>query len=717
MYSFHYQLTVFFTNKYNINGMALIGSIRKHFWFVLIILGLALAAFILMDMQGSANRSGSAMVMGEIAGQKIDYREFSRAESALYSGNPDVFGRRNSLWNYFIEKSIVDEQAEDLGLSVTKSELMDLQFGTRLSPIVENNFRNQQTRQVDRQTLLQYKQAIENDEPLNSTFRNFWAEQENQIIKAELQNKLGNLVSKGIYTPTFLVEETGALSNSSLDLRFVKIPFDNIDGDVEVSDADITTYIKENTLKYTSKEETRVLEYAVIDVFPTSEDSAFWKKSIVELRSDFQSTDSDSLFAFNNNGFYSNLYYSNDDLPDGLKGNLYDVAVGTTYGPYRDQGSYFIAKLLDKKILPDSVSASHILRRVNTGTPEEYAAANTYIDSLHTLLNRGTRFDTLATNNSEDPGSGAKGGDLGTFVQGAMVPTFNDAVFQGKTGGVYKVQTQFGVHLIKVTNQVFNNRENKYKIAFIRNAIIPSETTQNRLFDQLADLITDNRSMESLRTATTALGYNFQSSEPRAANDYILGALGSDNSSRDMVKWAYEYDTEIGNVSPVVYTYTDKVNYYNNKYVIAGLKGVQEAGLFSAASMRSTLEPIVANQKKAESILAGLGSDLNSIAAQYGTKVDTARSISMNASFVPGIGAENKVVATAFGTAVNTSANVIGTSGVFVLSPFNKTEGTAGSIPSMRQVKTRSSISQAELKTMEALKKTTEITDSRATFF
>ena len=699
--------------------MALIGTIRKNFWFVLIILGLALAAFILMDMKGSSDRGGAAMKMGEIAGQKIDYRQFSKAESALYSGNNDVFARRKSLWEYFIEKAIVEEQANELGLGVTQTELMDLQFGNRLSPIITNNYRNSQTGQVDRSALLQHKQLIEGNEPLSKQFEDFWVEQEKQIQKTELQNKIGNLVSKGIYTPKFLVEETGAASNSSLNMSYVKIPFDAIDTEVEVSDADITAYMNTNSSKYTSTEETRVLQYAVVDVYPSAADSAKWRTSVMEAGQSLKNAtaDNDSIVALNNGGFWSSVYFSNSDLPEGLKNNLGDVSIGDTYGPYTDQGSYFMAKVLDKKVMPDSAEAKHILRRVTTGTAEDYAAADAFVDSLRNELNRGAKFSKLAEDNSQDPGSGAKGGDLGTFQQGMMVPEFNEAVFNGNVGGVYKVKTQFGIHLIKVEDLVYNDRNDKYKLAYVRTPIIPSEETQNRLNDNINDLIAQNRDMSAMASAASAMGYNFQTSGPLKANDYSVGVLGSDNSSREMVKWAYEFDTQVGEVSPTVYSYTDKVNYFDNKYVIVALKSVQKPGLFSAESMRSTLESTVANIKKAESIIGSLGTDLSAAATKFGTEVNTAENVSMGASFIPGIGSENKVIARAFATDVNSTTAVVGTSGVFLLSPTNKTEGTVANIPQMRQLKTRSSRSQAELKVIEALKKTVEIEDNRATFF
>lgn len=696
--------------------MALIGKIRKNFWFVLILLGLALAAFILMDMQGQANTSGASMSMGKVAGQKIDYREFSRAENALYSGNPDVFNRRESLWNFFVEKAIIEDQAEDLGLNVTKAELMDLQFGNRLSPVIQNNFRNSQTGQVDRNVLLQFKQAIENNE-LSGQQREFWAEQENQIIKSELQSKLGNLVSKAIYSPTFLVEETGAASNSTVDMAYVKIPFDEIDTDVEVTDADITAYIKDNEKKYTSKEETRVVEYAVVDVIPTAADSTQWLESINGLIEGFVSTDDDSTFAFNNGGFYANVYFKNDDLPENLQGKFNDIEIGGTYGPYEDQGAYLVAKLLDRRVVPDSVEAKHILRRATPGVAESFATAEAYIDSLMVEYNRGVRFDTLAVNNSEDQSNSFKGGDLGTFAQGAMVPPFNDAVFLGSKGRVYKVRTRFGVHMVKVEDQIFNDRNDKYKIATIRTPIIPTEETQNRLNDKIADLITENRNIESMKKAASALGYTFQASGPLKINDYIVGNLGSDNSSREIVKWAFMSDTEIGEVSPVVYSYSDKVNYFDNKYVIASLKSIQKPGLYSAESMRSTLENVVSNRKKAESIMSSLGSDLAAVASKYGVEVDTVNAVKLSTSFIPGLGSENEVIAKAFSTDINNVSSVIGNSGVFMIKPLNKTEGSVASIPQMRQLKTNSSRSQAEQKLIRALRNQADIEDSRNTFF
>ena len=118
--------------------MALIGSIRKHMWLVIVLLALALAGFIIMDMTNASNRGsfGSKTVIGEVAGEKIDYMDFQRTEQALYSGSGDVYGRRNALWNYYVEKAIIDKISDKTGIAVGSDELNELEFGTNLYSMV-----------------------------------------------------------------------------------------------------------------------------------------------------------------------------------------------------------------------------------------------------------------------------------------------------------------------------------------------------------------------------------------------------------------------------------------------------------------------------------------------------------------------------------------------------------------------------------------------------
>jgi peptidyl-prolyl cis-trans isomerase C len=103
---------------------------------------------------------------------------------------------------------------------------------------------------------------------------------------------------------------------------------------------------------------------------------------------------------------------------------------------------------------PEQVKASHILIKVApTATPEEKAAAKAKIDGLLKQVKAGGDFAALAKENSDCP-SKTNGGDLGFFDKGSMVPEFANAAFAMKAGQISNVvETQFGYHIIKVTDR------------------------------------------------------------------------------------------------------------------------------------------------------------------------------------------------------------------------------------------------------------------------
>ena len=98
--------------------------------------------------------------------------------------------------------------------------------------------------------------------------------------------------------------------------------------------------------------------------------------------------------------------------------------------------------------MTDKVRASHILRSADGRGKEE---ALKEIEDLKAQIDDGAEFADLAKANSDCP-SGSKGGDLGSFGRGAMVPEFDEAVFALETGASSDVvETAFGYHLIHRT--------------------------------------------------------------------------------------------------------------------------------------------------------------------------------------------------------------------------------------------------------------------------
>jgi peptidyl-prolyl cis-trans isomerase D len=675
--------------------MALIGKIRNNMWLVVVLLALALAGFIIMDMTsgGSSNSFGSKTTLGKIDGNKIDYMDFQRAEQALYQGSGDVYGRRSSLWNFFIEKTIIDKISESNGIGVGSDELNELEFGANLSPVVQSFYTNPQTGQVDRTQLEEIKKAVDEGTVTNPEFAARFNELRKQVI-----------------------------NNESATFEYVKIPFEYVkDTDVKLTDEDFSKYIKENETKYTNKEEVRNISFLVYDVVPTAEDSAKIKDQLNLLSTEFANTKNDSLFTASNNGFYNKGAYSKkDELQGELKDKVGSLSTGQLYGPYVDAKMYILAKLVDKKVIADSAKASHILRSVAGNDAIQLAAANKHIDSIRAAITSGqTSFKDAAIANSQDPGSGANGGDLGTFVPGAMVPEFNEAVFNGKPGNLYKVTTQFGVHLIKVDNLVYKTNEVKYNVAYLVQPLVPSEATQNAIKDKVMATLEKTKSIDELNKLATG-DMKIEVAGGIKKNDHILSNLPSGQTSRDIIRWAFEDNTDAGKVSPELYTFADEANYVDSKYLIAALKSIDKPGIATVESVKTNIEALVKNAKKAEIIKSKMkGTDLNAIAGIFSDSLEVAENVSFGSASLPDGSFEPVLTGKVFSAKTGTVVGpVAGMSGVFMAKLTAKTPATTEAGAFMQKMMlTQQARSQVNFRLMEALKKNKEIDDNRFTFY
>lgn len=703
--------------------MALISKIRNNSWLLVVLIGLGLFGFIIMDMtSGQQSVFGSSQtVVGDIEGKKLDWNEFYNVEQVLYGGSGgDVFSRRDQLWNYFVEEALVQEEAEALGLGVSKPELLDLQFGTNPSSVIMQRFRNPQTGQVDFQQLNQIKASIEDgsisEDPRLATY---WAHQEKEVIKERLQTKLNGLVAKGIYTPTWMAEMGHKEQNATLSFAYVKIPFDEVDNsEVTLSDEDYKNYLKENEARYKTDEETRRLEYVVFDVRPTAKDSAALRNKIADLVPEFESAENDTAFAERNYGIPPTQFLTEEALSPSIADTLLSMPVGSVYGPYVEEGSYRAVKLVDRRMIADSADTRHILLQAQT--PEQFAAAKKTIDSLENLLlTRSASFDSLAIKFSQDPGSASEGGKYENITPGQFVPEFNEVLFiTGQIGKLYKVRTDYGWHLLEVLKRSASVQP-RVKIAFVQEAIVPSEETQKELEGEVLAFIGANRTLEDLRQSAEERGLRMETSTGLKRNDFNIGDLGTGQANRDIIRWAYNADE--GDVSPELHGFQDPVEYYTNKYVVPALLAKQKAGLPSVENIKSEIEQLVINKKKGEILKAKMADmkDLSAMAAQFDVPVDTARNVTFNSLFVPNLGAEPKVVGTAFNLEEGgVSQPIVGLSGVFVLKVISKPSlGEPNNLPQLRQALATPVRQQVPTGLIRAMKEKADITDNRARFY
>ncbi|MCF8245468.1 MAG: peptidylprolyl isomerase [Saprospiraceae bacterium] len=719
--------------------MALIGKIRKQKWLLIATLAGALILFIGMLMFDNPNQNffgGSQTTIGEIEGRKIEYREFAGTQEMLYANSGgDGFSDRAYLWNFFVEEAIVKKEADCIGLGVSKAELVELQFSdddSKISPIISSRYRDQATQQLDRQQLSQLKDIVTTgkidkmieEKQLVPDFKYRWAHQEKEIIKDRLQRKMSSMVEKGMFTPTWMAEAIDMEQSQKVDFLYAQVPFGEIETkSVTLSDEDYKAYFEENKAVYKQKEETRKLEFVVFDVRPTAQDSADIRQGIEKLIPSFKTTDNDTVFVENNYGSLDGAYVKKSELNPAIADSVFNMPNGEVFGPYLDGNTFKAVKMVGRKSVPDSVKARHILRRASDQAT--LIAAQNTIDSLKALIESGAaRFDSLAVRFSED-GSASKGGDLGVFQPGAMVKEFNEVCFyKAEVGKVYSVITQFGVHLIEV-NQRYGG-ETGVRVAYISQDIVPSQATQDAVREQALQLQEDNKTLESLQKAVAAKGLTIEKSPALKANDFTVGPLSAGQGSREMVRWAFGNDQNVGDVdkgdvSPQVYSFQNQGEFYVNKYVVTGLKSIIPAGTPSWKDVKEEMEPQVINRKKAELVKQQTqGKDLASIAAQYSVQVDTATAISFASAFLPKAGGvEPKVVAAAFKVDLNkTSEPVVGSTGIFVVMPTNKTPGVAsGNVAQIRQQNQAGARGGARNGLIQTLREKANVEDNRSKFF
>ena len=702
--------------------MALISEIRKKSWLLIILIALGMGGFVVMDMVNKASRgSTDRFVMGSVNGQKIDWNDFQRAERILYPNSTgDVYGQRNYIWSFMVEQLLLNDEAEALGLNVGDEEMEDLQFGTRLSPIVQRNFRDQNTGQVDRNNLEQIKANLGTGK-LQPQLEEYWGFQSGEIKKERLQRKLVNIVKKAVYTPTWMAQQLQIEQGTVVDFKYVKVPLDKItDEEANLTDEDYKTFIKNNEGLLKRKEEFRSVDFVVFNVVPTPEDSAVVKKAIEDRIAGFRDAENDSVYVENNYGTIDVVYYKKDDLAEVIADTAFDLPVGTVYGPYIDGVDYKAVKVLDKKPIPDSVESRHILIRAENA--QQLAGARKTIDSLKTILEAGqASFDSLAMRFSQD-GSAQTGGKLGYSANGRMVKPFNDALFyKGKPGELQVVVSQFGVHLVEITGRKYLKNEQGVKLAYLVEPIVPSEETQSRIYDDAIEFSGQNRTVDALHKAIEKNPeLSVETAQGLTANGYQFSNLGSGGTSREIVKWAFNKETKVGSVAPEVFVFDEPTLFYNSHYVVPGLKSIIKPGEATLADVKENHKQKVLDKKKADMIAAKITNpDLQAVATQFDVPIDTFKNVNFNMSFLEGLGNETAVIGRVSVMKVgDVSKPIIGQTGVYIVECINRSEPAPTSdLASYQKQSAMVSRGSIDSRLMEAVKSEAKLKDNRYNFY
>lgn len=700
--------------------MAVLQKIRNRAGvLVIIFVGVALFLFIIDPTTFQQLFVKNDTSIAEIDGEEVEYSDFqefydqhrefllvAQRKSNLEAEEDKSI--REQAWNDVLQKYLLEPAYEEVGLSVSDAELEDMLYGSNIHYIILQNFTDQQTGQVDTASIRSFFERSGED-PTYQVISEYWK----SVIKRDrIRTKYNNMVSKGFYTPTAIAKMDYQDKNNMYDFEYVYRAYKEIpDENIKVTDSDLKSYYDEHQYMFVEDAKSRDIEYIVFDVLPSAEDSATIKADIEDMHAEFielEDGQADYASRYSEVG-YRQIFISPKDLPAGLNPEFFDAELGTTSDIIMANNTYYFTSIIDIAERPDSVNASHILFIPNDSITIE--DCYTKADSIKKLIEDGEDFAILALMNSEDPGSQPQGGNLGWFTDGMMVPEFNEACFAGKTGDISIVETQFGVHIVKIDEQSEYSR--KIKLATVAKEIRFSDRTSNFYFSQASNFSANNNTSKKFDEAV--IKDQLIKRVADKLNELDSEIPGIENA-REIIRWVYGDEAKVGDVSTVFH--------FTDKFIVVKISAIREKGVAPFENVKETIEPIVIKNKKAEMLIAELNKDIaanmqiGAISEKYGKTLDTITNVSFSSFSLPGIGIEPNVNAVVSTIELNKLSQPIkGNNGVMIVKVINKV--TAPEKTDFTQEKLSMMRNQASqvYRLFEAFEKKAEIVDNRARYF
>ncbi|MCD6111632.1 MAG: SurA N-terminal domain-containing protein [Bacteroidales bacterium] len=635
--------------------MAILGRIRKHPFLLIIIIGGALAAFILGDFIKKRPRRNYDV--GKVNGTEITYKEFnSKVEenTELYKQNAkksnltyqEQYTVKQNTWDQILNKIIMDEEFEKVGLSVSSDELFDLVQGKDPHPYIRKNFKDPKTNKYNPELVLRYLQNLETMDPV---YKNQWLELERYIKNDRINQKFNNLIKKAYFVPTVFAKKNYEAKTKKADIRCVAVKYSTIaDSLIKVTDNDYEKYYKENINKFKQKE-SRDIEYVVFDVKPSKLDREQTDKEVKKLFEEFKETkDVPNFVNATSEKRYDSTFVKKNFFPVELDSALFSSKKGSFIPPFIKDDVYYMAKLMDIQNRPDSIKASHILisyKEANvdkdiTRTKEE---AKLLADSLYKVLRRSPKkFNSLVVKFSNYPEADKNKGDLGWLVDGdPNFSLFFNAALRTKTGHFKIVESRLGYHVLKVTEKTKYHK--KVQVALISRSIEPSSQTFQNVFIEASKFAGEHQTAEAFNKGVADLGLTKRTKDNIKKMDNQIPGI---SNTREIIHWIYKDGTDIGDISKV---FDDE-----NKYIVVLLKAIHEKGYTPLKEIKSRIKYYVTNEKKAEYVIDKMNKalkstkDINVLAKKLNTKVDTIENITFSSYNLPGYGREQNVIGSIF---------------------------------------------------------------------
>lgn len=635
--------------------MAVIGTIRKQSGLLIIIIGVALAAFVLGDfLKPGSGRE--AVNLGEVLGEEIPYSQFDakyeqnleaqkRNQNKETLTSEETFRLKQQTWDQVVEQIVLQNEYNKLGLTVSAEELFDQIQGDQPHAYILQYFKDPQTNEYDPELVRNYIKQLDQ---MDANSRNQWDVFVEAIKEDRIRSKYKSLISQAYFMPdTFMYYDFND-KKATAKIRLVGARYNTIeDSLVTVTDQDFQKYYNDYKQNY-EQEASRDIEYVIFDVKPSSRDRKSIREDVFSVFEAFKTTENVQMFVnAESDNRYDSTFFKQGELPVRIDSLMFNTPVGTFYDPYIEDNAWHMAKLVDVQFRPDSMKATHILvgyagammaGEELTRTKDQ---AKNLADSLLNVVKTGGDINVLAKDFSTDPSAEENNGDLGWFADGSMVYPFNQAVLTNDVGAYTIAESMFGYHVIKVTGK--QDAVKKVRVAMVDVGISPSQETFQDVFTKASEFQGRATDIDSFDTLATSMGLNKRSAPNLLAMGNRIAGL---DYPRSVIQWTFIEGIGVGSVSPV-FTMDDK-------YVVAIVTKVTEKGIPTLEEIKDVLEPLIVKDLKGDVMVekmkeaAGQSTDIYQIAANLNSKVDTVENLTFNMRNIAGYGNESNILGSVF---------------------------------------------------------------------
>ena len=341
--------------------MAILGQIRKRSFFLIVVIGMALFAFVISGVFVGSGVSQSQSI-GEINGEEIDYESFNLIVQQVQ----DVYGLDysnaiNYAWKAGVRNTVLAQELEKLGVNAGIDQLE--QILSAEPTIVSNPVFQNEIGVFDFNKFTRYISQLRQTNP---SAYNDWKIQEQNIISGAKQRIFFNLISSSVTYTDVESDLEYHLENDKVTIDYIKLPFDQIsDSLFDISNSQISNYIRNNKDNFLI-DPSRIIDYVYVPDIASKLDENNIRTNLEALIDGIiQYNDVtklvDSIEGFKNvknipefidtysEKPYVETYMSREQLPGEFADILYGLSKGQTFGPYKDGGYYILSRMVDKK--------------------------------------------------------------------------------------------------------------------------------------------------------------------------------------------------------------------------------------------------------------------------------------------------------------------------------------------------------------------------------